>query len=285
MWDPASTYVDADVELAEDVSLLPGTIVKGVVPDRRGRPDRPERAARRRDRRREGPARARSTPRARRIGEDAEVGSFSVLGPGHRRARRARASARTRRSACSRRAPRPTEASLRRVEVISKHRLEFVSGRSHPELAARHRPAPRRAAVRAEPPRVRQRRDPLPLRGVAARRGRLHPPDPLRAGERLAHGAADHDRRGEARVGEADHRGVPLLRLLAPGPQVHGPRADHREARRRHAARPPVRTASCRSTCTPDRSRASSTSRSTTSPRHRSSRRTCASRRRRTSSS
>ena len=29
MWDPASTYVDADVELAEDVSLLPGTIVKG----------------------------------------------------------------------------------------------------------------------------------------------------------------------------------------------------------------------------------------------------------------
>lgn len=29
MWDPASTYVDADVVLSPDVSLLPGTILKG----------------------------------------------------------------------------------------------------------------------------------------------------------------------------------------------------------------------------------------------------------------
>jgi len=29
MWDPASTYVDADVQLEPDVSLLPGTILKG----------------------------------------------------------------------------------------------------------------------------------------------------------------------------------------------------------------------------------------------------------------
>lgn len=29
MWDPAHTYLDADVELAEEVSLLPGTILKG----------------------------------------------------------------------------------------------------------------------------------------------------------------------------------------------------------------------------------------------------------------
>lgn len=29
MWDPATTYVDADVVLSPDVSLLPGTIVKG----------------------------------------------------------------------------------------------------------------------------------------------------------------------------------------------------------------------------------------------------------------
>ena len=29
MWDPATTYIDADVVLASDVSLLPGTILKG----------------------------------------------------------------------------------------------------------------------------------------------------------------------------------------------------------------------------------------------------------------
>jgi bifunctional UDP-N-acetylglucosamine pyrophosphorylase/glucosamine-1-phosphate N-acetyltransferase len=29
MWDPAHTYVDADVELAPDVSLLPGTMLRG----------------------------------------------------------------------------------------------------------------------------------------------------------------------------------------------------------------------------------------------------------------
>ena len=29
MWDPATTYIDADVQLSPDVSLLPGTILKG----------------------------------------------------------------------------------------------------------------------------------------------------------------------------------------------------------------------------------------------------------------
>jgi bifunctional UDP-N-acetylglucosamine pyrophosphorylase/glucosamine-1-phosphate N-acetyltransferase len=29
MWDPSSTYVDADVELAPDVTLLPGTVLRG----------------------------------------------------------------------------------------------------------------------------------------------------------------------------------------------------------------------------------------------------------------
>jgi bifunctional UDP-N-acetylglucosamine pyrophosphorylase/glucosamine-1-phosphate N-acetyltransferase len=81
MWDPASTYVDADVMLAEDVSLLPGTIVKGSCRIGAGA--------------QVGPnallvdvivgARAQlGTVHATgaRIGEDAEVGSFSVLGPG-----------------------------------------------------------------------------------------------------------------------------------------------------------------------------------------------------------
>jgi bifunctional UDP-N-acetylglucosamine pyrophosphorylase/glucosamine-1-phosphate N-acetyltransferase len=81
MWDPASTYVDADVVLAEDVSLLPGTIVKGLCKIGEGAQVGPfallvdvivgERAQL-------GTVHATSA----RIGEDAEVGSFSVLGPG-----------------------------------------------------------------------------------------------------------------------------------------------------------------------------------------------------------
>lgn len=81
MWDPASTYVDADVELAEDVSLLPGTIVKGTCRIDAGAQIGPNAllvdvivGARAQL----GAVHATSV----RIGEDAEVGSFSVLGPG-----------------------------------------------------------------------------------------------------------------------------------------------------------------------------------------------------------
>ena len=91
--------------------------------------------------------------------------------------------------------------------------------------------------------------------------------EPLRADQRPHHGAADHDRRREARVGEAHHRGVPVLRVRAPGPEGRGPRADHRPARSPTCSPSPAPTASSPSTCTPGRSRASSTSRSTTSPR------------------
>ncbi len=40
--------------------------------------------------------------------------------------------------------------------------------------------------------------------------------------ERADHGAADHDRRRQAGVGQADHRRRPLLRLRPPGPQGRG---------------------------------------------------------------
>jgi bifunctional UDP-N-acetylglucosamine pyrophosphorylase/glucosamine-1-phosphate N-acetyltransferase len=81
MWDPASTYVDADVELAEDVSLLPGTIVKGACRIGAGAQIGP--GALLVDvvvgaHAQVGTVHATSA----RIGEDAEVGSFSVLGPG-----------------------------------------------------------------------------------------------------------------------------------------------------------------------------------------------------------
>jgi bifunctional UDP-N-acetylglucosamine pyrophosphorylase/glucosamine-1-phosphate N-acetyltransferase len=81
MWDPASTYVDAEVQLAEDVSLLPGTIVKGTCRIEAGAQIGPNAllvdvfvGARAQV----GSVHATSV----RIGEDAEVGSFSVLGPG-----------------------------------------------------------------------------------------------------------------------------------------------------------------------------------------------------------
>ena len=42
MWDPERTYVDAEVQLATDVSLLPGVILRGTLRRRgRGR-DRPQ---------------------------------------------------------------------------------------------------------------------------------------------------------------------------------------------------------------------------------------------------
>ena len=94
---------------------------------------------------------------------------------------------------------------------------------------------------RARPPqhrRVRQRRDPAPLRRERPGQRRLHHPEPLRRrralDQRLDHGAADHDRRRLSGVGQADHRGVPLLRLRPPGSQGRGPRADLGPSRRRH---------------------------------------------------
>ncbi len=81
MWDPASTYVDADVQLAEDVSLLPGTIVKGSCRIEAGAQIGPNAllvdvvvGARAQL----GAVHATGV----RIGDDAEIGSFSVLGPG-----------------------------------------------------------------------------------------------------------------------------------------------------------------------------------------------------------
>lgn len=81
MWDPVSTYVDAEVELAEDVSLLPGTIIKGNCRIEAGAQIGPNAllidvvvGARAQL----GAVQATNV----RVGDDAEVGSFSVLGPG-----------------------------------------------------------------------------------------------------------------------------------------------------------------------------------------------------------
>ncbi len=81
MWNPAETYVDADVELAAEVSLLPGTILKGHCVISRGAQIGPNAIL-------EdvvvGENAIVGTVEASRlrIGSDARVASFVVLSPG-----------------------------------------------------------------------------------------------------------------------------------------------------------------------------------------------------------
>ena len=78
----------------------------------------------------------------------------------------------------------------------------------------------------------------------------------------------DHDRRAQARVGPPDHRGAALLRLRAARTARWRAACRSRPSWWPTCSRRPGSTGCSRSTCTPARSRASSTSRSTTcSPR------------------
>ena len=86
-------------------------------------------------------------------------------------------------------------------------------------------------------------------------------------GERQRDGAAHHGRRAPPRLGRLDHRGHPVLRLRAAGPQGRAAHAHHVASSSPTSSSPRASTASSRSTCTPGRSRASSTSPSTTSSR------------------
>ncbi len=81
MWNPATTYVDADVELAAEVSLLPGTILKGRCVVGRGASIGPNAVL---DDVEVGENAYVGTVEASsvRIGADARVSSFVVLSPG-----------------------------------------------------------------------------------------------------------------------------------------------------------------------------------------------------------
>ena len=152
--------------------------------------------------------------RARPSAGDAEIGAGAVVGP----VRRPRSPA----ASVPPTAPRPGRSTLplgperrrgaRTVpwRLVTKRTLQLYSGRSHPAAGRGHRRAPRRRAGRGEPRRLRQRRDALPLRRVDPRRRRLHHPDPRgrAVGQRRDHGAADHDRRRQAGLGQAHHRGA-----------------------------------------------------------------------------
>lgn len=81
MWDPANTYVDADVELAADVTLLPGTILKGHCVIARGAHLGPHAVLRDVEVGESAYVGAVEASRVR-IGADARVASFVVLSPG-----------------------------------------------------------------------------------------------------------------------------------------------------------------------------------------------------------
>ncbi len=81
MWDPARTYVDADVVLAAEVSLLPGTVLKGRCSVERGAQIGPN-AVLVDSSVGEGAVVGVVDATRARIGADARVGSFVVLAPG-----------------------------------------------------------------------------------------------------------------------------------------------------------------------------------------------------------
>ena len=81
--------------------------------------------------------------------------------------------------------------------------------------------------------RLRQRRDLRAVRGERARLRRLRHPEPHGADQRVDHGAADHGRRAQAGLRQADHRGRAVLRLRPAGQEAPRPRADLGPAGRR----------------------------------------------------
>ncbi len=81
MWDPTQTYVDADVELAPEVALLPGTILKGHCVVARGATIGPN-AVLRDVEVGEGSTIGTVDATHVRVGADASVASFVVLSPG-----------------------------------------------------------------------------------------------------------------------------------------------------------------------------------------------------------
>ena len=299
MTDPEQTYLDTTVQLEPDVTLLPGVILEGRTSVGAGAVIGPschlidcEVGARRAACRTPSPptwwwARAPSSgPSPCSIPAHGwrptpESGHSSQEGSRHRRARasRPRVARRSRKSGTNGRRrlgrwrsrrhggssssrARPTPSSPRRSPPASASKLgeanfrEFADGEIHCRFDASIRGA-----------------DVFIIQTHCAPVNDSH------------HGAAHHDRRRQAGLGPADHRRLPVLRLLPPGPQVD--RAASRSPRSSSptCSRPRASTGSSASTCTPARSRASSTSRSTTSPRRRSCSTTCASTGRTTSSS
>ena len=103
MWDPERTYVDAEVQLEADVSLLPGVILRGRLRRRRREPRSGPNSVLTDTTVGEGAVVAESVCTRATIGDGARIGPYSVLRAGGRGGRRGRAGARTRWSAAPRR--------------------------------------------------------------------------------------------------------------------------------------------------------------------------------------
>ena len=143
-------------------------------------------------------------------------------------------------------------------------RMMVFSGRSNPDLATAIGKHLGLTLGEVELEDVPERRALRPLRRVDPRRRRVPRAVVLDAGEPEPDGAAADGERGEARVGQADHRRHALVPVLARRQEVRA-----RASRSARASSPtccsrPASTACSRWTCTPARCRASSTSRSIT---------------------
>ena len=118
------------------------------------------------------------------------------------------------------------------IETTGSKRLVLVSGRAHPRSPPRSPPSSAPSSCRPMP-HLRQRRDLRPLRRERPRMRRLRHPVAHLADQRVAHGAAHHARRAQARVGQAHHRRRAVLPLRPPRQEGPRPRADLRPPRRR----------------------------------------------------
>jgi len=123
-------------------------------------------------------------------------------------------------------------------------RLQGLRWKLQPPAHPTHLRAPEAPARKGGGGSLLRRGDPDRDRRERPWPGHVHRPVHLAAGERPHHGAADHVRRAQARLRTVDHRGHPLLRLRAAGPEGRPPDADHRQAgggparvRRRHSRR------------------------------------------------
>ena len=119
------------------------------------------------------------------------------------------------------------------LTVPNQKRLLLLAGRSYPGARPGGGREPGRTAVADAGLRLRQRRDLRPLPGVGARGRCLRAAEPHHADQQVDHGAADHDRRAQARLGQAHHRDRALLRVRAAGQEAPRPRAHLRPPDRR----------------------------------------------------
>ena len=210
MLDPERTYVDATVRLAADVTLFPGTILQGATVVGERRRDRARHPAGRLH------GRAPTPWWSRPSAVDAEIGAG------------ARGRARSP-SLAAGQLDRPGDAYravLHCDRPSDEPRGSEPHGAGHQEAAAAAlralatRSSPRRSPTTSASSWARPTSSSSPTaRSTAASASRSAAPTSSSSrptarrrslGQRLDHGAADHDRRRQAGVGQAHHRGLPL---------------------------------------------------------------------------